>query len=388
MALEPTVAAPPNTQEIVSQALATMAALNGVLTDYNTGSQIRTMLTSESSVIEQQGAWVQAAAFQALMYGAMNAFGIVPFPAFKALGFETFATSAASGGGPLATQNVIIPSGTVVQTPGGTQFQTSVSGVLASGTSGVSLAIQAVSGGSGGNVPAGSITQIITSVLYPVFVTNSAAVSGGAEAESLSQTISRFAAAVGAIGRSTPVAIANSAIGVIDLNTNQVVQYATCFEPWVAAGSGAGSGTAGWTLYLDNGFGSASSGLIAAVTSKLNGNLASGLPGYRDAGVPFGVSGVVPTYADVSVTGIVSSLTTSAAVSGLLVTAISGYFTLPFGAPAQQAILAQTVGNAVLGLMDTLTVNLFASGSLSGVSSLSTPVSGRIVLNKITLSLA
>ena len=376
--MEPTVVAPPSTQAVASQLLASMAALSGVMTDYNNGSQIRTLAESIGGVGEQQSIWTQALAFQALAYGAMAVFNINPYPAFSAVGQVTFST-AASGTPPASTQNVNIPVGTVVQTAGGIQFATTSAAVLTIGSTAVTVPVAAIQGGIAGNVGAGAVTQIVTGLLYPLFVSNASAMTGGTNAEQLSATLARFSATVAAIGLASPTAIANAALGVTNTATSETVLYSTCFEPWAAAGSGAGSGVAGWTLYIDNGLGTASQGLINNTVSKLSA--------YRDAGVPYSVLAVVPTYAVVGVSGTASSLTTDAVLSGLISSAVSGYFTLPFGSSAQQGFLATNVGNAVLGLTTELTVSLYASGSSTPITSLNTSPSGRVVLGALNMAL-
>src|SRR5580658_8696572 len=128
-----TVAAPPTTYSAASQILAMMAALSGVVTDYNQGSQARTASESIGAVVEQQGIWAQAEAYQALIYSALSLFNILPVPATAASGVVTF--SALS---PVA-QNVPIPAGTLVQTNGGIQFATTIAVVLAAGNSNISV---------------------------------------------------------------------------------------------------------------------------------------------------------------------------------------------------------------------------------------------------------
>lgn len=385
--LSPTVAAVPTTQDFTSQILATTTSLSGTLTDYNKGSQIRTLAESVGSVIEQQGIWSNSLAFQVLMYGAMGVFGITPYPAFPGLGVATFSTAQGSGGFPI-NQNVSIPQGTVVQTSGGVQFTTSSGVVLVSGAVSVDAPISAVVGGLLGNVPSAAISQIVTGLLYPLFVTNSAPTSGGSNVEQLSQTVARFSAAISAIGLSSPVAIANAAIGVISSGTSEVVRYSTVYEPFLYAGSGVGSGTAGYSLLIDNGTGTATASLISAVTTVIDGNPASGQVGYRDAGVPYSVVAVSGTPVVVGVSGVVNGLTTTAVVSGLITAAVSGYFKLSFGTAAQQAEIAQAVGNSVLGLMTTLSVSLYASGSGSAVSGITPSASGRIILGSLNMSLS
>lgn len=387
-----TVAAPPTTSDVASTILAVMAAESGTLTDYNQGSQIRTIAEAVGAVCETQGITTQAFAFQALVYSAMSLFQIQPGVAKFSTGLVTFSTSNLPSPPP-ASQTVTIPVGSIVSTNGGIQFATTQVGVLATGSSSVTVAVQAVVAGSAGNVPPGSIIQIVSGLSYPLFVNNSAATTGGADAETPTQTLARFTAAVAAIPCSTPVAIANAAIGVLSPDGTEEVQYSTLFEPWIAAGSGAGSGVASWTLFLDNGTGTASSGLINAVSLKLNGGSVSGSAnaggaiGYRDAGVPYRVQALVPTRAVVVVSGVVDVLANASIVSGAISAAVSGYFTLPFGAPALQAQIAAVAANAVLGQLDSLAVFLMASGSSLAVSGITPAPSGRVILGSLAVNL-
>lgn len=387
-----TLASPPSTASAASQILALMASESGVTTDYNIGSQIRTLAESIGSVIEQQGVWGQALAFQALTYGALSLFGITPGVAVSASGTVTFQTGS-GGSPPPASQNVSIPAGTIVQTNGGVQFQTTALVTLGAGSSSVDASVVALVAGSTGNVTVGAINNIVTGLTYPLFVTNAAVTSGGADAQTPAQAIALFTAQVASIGLSSPVAIANAAIGVSV--GGETVAYSTLYEPWIAAGSGAGSGVASWTLILDNGHGTASAALVAAVDTKLGGGSvsgsanASGAIGYRDAGVPYNILAVTGTYADVSVSGTLSSSANAALVSGAIAAAVSGYFTLPFGAPAERASLSAAVANAALGQLTALVVSLYSSGTVTpDLPTLTCPVSGRVLLNTVNVHLS
>lgn len=395
MAENLTIAAPISTTDAASQFLAMMAALSGVATDYNPGSQIRTQAESIGAVVEQQATWVQAAAFQALVYSAMTAFGIEQGQAAFASGVVLFATSQPPASGIPASQNVAIASGTVVATAGGLQALTTQSALLPAGSSGVAVPVVAAIAGAAGNAPASGITQVVSNPGYPLFVTNPLPFSGGADAESPSQTLARFAALRASIGLSSPGAIANAAIGVMADGSSETVLYSTCYEPWIVAGSGVGSGVARWDLYIDNGTGTASSGLISAVDTFLNGGMVSGATnagaaqgvGFRDAGVPYGIHAVTPTLVDVSISGTVNTLITPGIAQQSMAAAVSGYFTLPFGTDAEQAQIAATAANSVVGLLTSLSVALLTSGGTS-VSSITPSPSGRVVLRNLTFSLA
>ncbi len=382
-----TVAAPPTANETAANMLATMAALSGVVTDYNPGSQVRTWAESIGAVTEMQGVAAEAQAIQALAYSAISAFGITPEGAVAAVGTVTFLTGT-GGSPPLATQAVAIPAGTLVATNGGVQFQTTADAVLAINTSSISVPVQAVIGGSTGNVVSGAIDQILSSLAYPLFVSNGAPTTGGTDAETVSATLARFAAKVSSLGLCSPVNIANAVIGVQVTGTGETVQYANCYEPWVAAGTGAGSGTAGFTVYIDGGTGSATSGLVAAVVSFLNGNAASGQSGYRPAGVPYVVSGVTPVYANVAVTGVVASGASASGIVNSMTTAIQQYFQgLNFAQPAQQGPLAAAALNSVLGLLSSFTLTLAYTGG-APVLQVTGAANNRIILNTLAMSVS
>lgn len=389
-----TVSAPPSTAVTAAQILSMMQALSGVLTDYNPGSQIRTAAESGGSVVEIQGIWAQTIAFQALVYGAMSLFGITPGSPLAAIATVTFSTSA-SQPYPAATQNVTIPAGTIVQTNGGVQFQVTSSVTLVAGQGSVNATVAALVPGSAGNIPASTINQIVSGLLYPLFAINAAPATGGTDATTSAQALALFASAVAAIGLSSPIAIANAAIGVSASGTGEQVRFSTVYEPWAAAASGnPASGVAGYSLYIDNGTGAASSALIAAVNSKLNGGTVSGVSnpggaiGYRDAGVPYNIYSVTGTSAFVQVNGVTINPSNIPLISQAILAAVSGYFSLAFGQAAQQSNLAAGVANSVIGQLSSLTVNLYAnSGFVSPVTSVPVAATGRIILGTIQLNL-
>jgi hypothetical protein len=384
----PTVAAPPSTTAIAQQVLASMAALSGVLTDYNVGSQIRTQTESLGSVGEIQGISSVALALQVIAYSAMSLFGITPNAAVPATGTVTFTTALANP--PPATQNVSIPLGTLVQTIGGIQFATTQTAVLLQGAPSINVPIQAVQGGILGNVPGGAIVQIITGLSYPLVVFNSAPTVGGLNAETPSQAMTRLAAKISSLVGGSPVSVANAAYGVMATGSNEAVLYSTCYEPWIAAASGSSGATqAGFSVYIDDGAGTASSGLISAVYTKLNGNLLADIPAYRPAGVPYHIYAVTPVFANVSVSGNLVSYANKASVVSNITTAVSGYFTLPFGIPASIGAITAVVSNAALGLLTAIDIGLFYASDLS--QTLTPAVTGqayqRVLLNTLTVNL-
>jgi hypothetical protein len=386
-----TVAATPSAVTSATGLLTQMAALSGQATDFNAGSQIRTLAEATGSALEQQGIGAQALAVQALFYGALSLFGIAsPQPTF-ATGNVIFATALPLSAAPNLSQSVYIPSGTLVATAGGVQFSTTVSGVIPSGTTYTTIGAICTTSGPSGNVAASGITGApLTAIGWPLVVTNPLAMAGGAAAGTQSSALALFTSLVASLGRCTPVSVANSVIGVSVSGTGETVAFASNYEPWLTA-TGALSGQAGFTLFIDNGTGSASANLIAATIAFLNGSVSQNQVGNRPNGVPFTVSGVTPVYASVSVTGTVIPGTLPVSyVSGAITSGITNYFnTLGFApAAAQQGQIAAVAGDAGLGTFESLGVNLYYSSGGGAVSVVSGSVGTRVILESLGVNVS
>jgi uncharacterized phage protein gp47/JayE len=375
-----TVVAPPVAADVAVDMAAWIAGQSGVLTDFNQGSQIRTDSEALGSVVEMQGVIAQAQAFQAMVYGAWQAFGIVPFLAQSAVGAVTLQTGSAAFPPP-APYNVLIPTGTLVQTTGGIQFVTVNDVVMAAGTTLVQANVAAVVAGETGNVPALAITQVLTALPIPLTVHNDAPTTGGQDIETPAQTMGRFTALVQSLGRADPVSVANSCIGVQVSGTTEVCRFATVYEPWITqAAQGITPLTAGFQIFIDNGAGGASPGLIQAVKTNLDGNFSTGQEGFRPAGVPYNVFAVIPVYCTVQVTGVSVQSGQVAALEVAVNTAITGYFaSLAFGMPAQMVTLEPVIFNRIAGSVSSLAVTM---RDISGISqqTIQPPGTGRVIL--------
>lgn len=384
----PTVAAPPDTNTIAQQELASMAALSGVLTDYNIGSQVRTQAESIGAVAEIQGISSVALALQTIVFSAMSLVGVTQQAAISATGSALFTT--ALNNPPPATQSVAIPTGTLVQTIGGVQFATTTGVTLLSGSTSVFAPIQATQGGTLGNVPAGAIVQLITGLSYPLAITNTTPTSGGRNAQTPQDAMTQVAAVFSSLIGGSPTSVANSVIGVTATGTNETVLYSTCFEPWLLAAPGTpASNQAGFQVYIDNGQGTASTALISAATIKLNGNLGTNTPAYRPSGVPYQVFANTPVLANVVVSGTVVSFANTASVITNMTAAISGYFALPFGAPAEQGQLAAVGANSALGLLSSFDLYLIPANdpTQTPVVAVTGSLAQRIILNSLTMNI-
>lgn len=364
----------PSSEETALCLLQWVFATTGVPSDYNIGSVIRTYSEAIGSVNEIEAIEAQAEALQALVYSAYTAFGISPLAATTAVGTVTFSTLSQA---PLPPgQSVLIPLSSIVQTQAGVQFSTTASAILVSGTSSVSVPIQASQAGSSSNVGAGLINQISSSLTYPLAVINSLPVTGGSNAETPSQTLARFMAYVQSLGLCSPIAIAGACVGV-SYGQEQVV-YDTCYEAWIQQVNMDETPIPGFQVFIDNGSGSASQGLISAVTTYLS----SGLPvGFRPAGVPFSVSGVVPVNCSVVVVGVAMNTSVASAIQTSIATAITAYFnSLGFGVTAQYTNLVAAIANASFGQLTSLSVTLLDQFGHSQQNILASPDGQRIIL--------
>lgn len=380
-----TTAAPPTTAEVAADELAWIAAQSGVLTDLNTGSQIRTEAEALGSVVEMQSVIAQAQAFEAIVYAAWGAFNIIPRSAIPAIVDVTFVTGTEVNP-PVAPAPITIPAGTVVQTVGGVQFTTVAAVTMPAGGTTVDAIASAVIPGAGGNVAAGSINQIATSLSYPLQVSNAAPGTGGEDTETPAQTMARFTAVVASIGLGTPVGIANACIGVSVSGTAEVVLKSTVYEPWITQiMQGVANPTPGFDVYVDNGSGSASANLLAAVAARLDGSLALGEDGYRPAGVPYTVNAVIPIYCDLTVTGNSLYPTLDTALNTYATAAVDSYFAgLGFGETADKTQIIAAVANVVAGNVNTLGVTMLDVNDVDQSQITATGIQ-RVILRNLTV---
>ena len=306
---------------------------------------------------------------------AFSLFGITPEPPASASGAVTFSLSAP------ATSDIPLGTGITLATSGGVQFTTTESATLASGTTSVSITVTAQNPGSSGNTPSGSITEIITSLPYPLSVTNPSPTSGGTNAESVSSTLSRMDTYLASLPACTPVAIANGVIG-ISTPSGETCEYATTYEPWIAqvqAGQSSGF-TVGFTVYIDNGSGTASSLLLSTVNSAILGT-----PGSGPAGVPFSVAAVTPVKVNVTIaaTTIPSFNQAIPEITTLIQNAANEYFAqLNFGDSVEISQLFVSVGNAVYGFVTGLNITLSPNQNVITV-----PATQRALLNSLVINL-
>jgi uncharacterized phage protein gp47/JayE len=362
---------PPSATALTIELLQLMSAATGTLSDYNVGSNIRTLATTLATIIEQQNITSRVLTAQNILNLLLTAYNVTVPQATNATGQETFTLLS-----PI-TSSLTIPTGTQVGTVGGLVFSTTESGTIPAGMTSVTIPIEAAQSGTIYNVPAGTITTLLSSLPQAVTVTNSSPTQGGTNAPTINAILGLLANAILSQGTSTPQSIA-SAVNGVSISTGEMVKYSTVYEPWLyASGSGA---MLGFQVYIDNGGGGASSELITAVQNLLSGTTLSSL---TPAGVPYQVLAVDPVYSDVTVTATSAPQYASNIpyLNTLATNAVTQYFqSLNFGDTYVPSDLTVAVVNALTGLVSGV--------SITPTSPVTALPYQRVILSSLTINIS
>jgi uncharacterized phage protein gp47/JayE len=345
-----------NFATLVSNAAAAVQARATQLVDLTIGSILRAVIESCAAA----GLWLQSLVLQvaaltrlATSTGAdadsfVNDFGFSRIQAVGASGNIVF-----SRGTP--TSAATIPVGTQVQTADGTQtFQVfadptnaawngSNGYTLQAGTTSVSVPAQAITTGAASNVLAGTISLILSAIPFVNFVTNPTAMSGGADAQSDPSLRVSFQGFIASLASATSSAVKNAigqVPGVLAFNVSPNVNPDGSSHPGFL------------TITINDGTGSPSTTLIAAVQAAVSAVVA--------CGITFGVFGPTITTANVSATITVSAGNLLATVEAQAEAAVTAYINgLGLGATLYYSRLYQVIYDASPGITDVsgLTLN-------------------------------
>jgi hypothetical protein len=261
-------------------------------------------------------------------------FSFARLPAIASVGQQTFARFT-------PTAQALIPVGAVMQSADQTvqftviadtinaAYSASQNGyVLPAGQASVNVTIQCTTPGSVGNVSAGEITLLGTSIPGVDSISNAAAFTNGVDAESDTAARSRFALYIASLSKATLAAIAAAITSVqtgLSYNILENVGY-------------SGAAQAGMlTVVIDDGSGYPNSTLLA--------NVANAIDQTRAAGVTYGVFAPTVIGAAVSMTIAVSNAPgapAKALVVPIVVLALQSYINaLPEGGLLPYSKLAQ-----------------------------------------------
>lgn len=253
-----------------------LLANQDVITDFNEGSVIRSMLETLALELEQAYLLARVGFNKELINVPQYAFDFQRQAGNYAAGNVVFSRTGTTG-------TVDIPAGTIVSTTSGAKFTTTAAGQITNGnTQSGSISVLANEVGTSYNVPAAAISIIVTPVTGVETVTNSTSTTGGLNAETDDEYRIRFQQFIEGLGQSNVsglVAAAKSVtvVGVGSVRSASVVEY---FPP-------TGPNYYNLSVYVDDGAGNAPAGLLTEVAKVLNGdpNDIVNYPGVKAAGV-------------------------------------------------------------------------------------------------------
>ncbi|MBN6210679.1 baseplate J/gp47 family protein [Ralstonia pickettii] len=352
------------TQDWVTLVRNQVSAIQGyakVLVDLTVGSVLRAVVEANAAVV----VWLQGLLLQVLAItraatssGAdldswVADFGVTRLPAVAATGIVTFARFT-------TTQQVFVPAGATVQTADGTQqftvtidttnpaYSAALGGyVIAAGVGNVTAPVQAVTAGAAGNAVAGSVSVIAGAIAGVDTVTNTAAFTNGADAESDVALRTRFIAYVASLSKAT-----KNAVGYAITSIKQGMTYTLVENQTYAGATQYGY----FYVVVDDGTGSPSSTLLSSVANAIDA--------VRPVCSTFGVFPPVVVNASVAMTITTASGYDHTATATLVKNALTAYInSLPLGTSLPFSRLAQVAYDASPGVTNVTGVTLNSATS-------------------------
>lgn len=266
-----------NTKSIAQLIQDQAAAIQGkaaALVDFSAGSVLRALVESNAAV----AVWLQGLILQLLALTRLATSSGADVDSFLAdFGFSRITGTAATGSATFSrytpTNSALVPVGALVQSADGTQqfsviadttngaYSASLGGFLIpAGQSSLSCAIVAVNTGTATNIAVGAINTLLTSISGVDTVSNAAAFTGGAAAESDAAVKARFVLYILGLAKGTSYGIA-SALANTGLSPQYTVTELFNFAGTYAPGS--------FYVVADDGSGSPSGTFLNGITTAI-----------------------------------------------------------------------------------------------------------------------
>lgn len=328
--------------------------------DFTVGSVLRAVFEAQAGV----QLWLQALVAQVLQQSFLTSSTGTQidywlannFPAFGGREGATYATGSVTFSRYSASSSALVLVGAQVRSADGTQtfavtadatnplYVAASSGYLVSaGTSSATIAVQAVMAGTGANVAANTITQIVGAVPYVDTVNNAAAFTNGIAAESDAAVQLRFQNWQTTRASGTYAAVENAVASVqanltYDIAVNQTAN---------------GTYTPGtFVVSIDDGSGATPSGTVSTVANAVNL--------VRPISSTAVVQAAAPVLANVAMTLTMQSGYAVSSAQAAVGVAVTAYINaLPVGALLPYTVLANVAYNAFTGIANItgLTLN-------------------------------
>jgi uncharacterized phage protein gp47/JayE len=348
-----------NTQtftQIVQNSVAAIQAGTKSFQDLTIGSILRAVMESSAAVVLfLQGLIVQLLSItraSTSTAGDLDSwaadYGVARLAAAKATGIVTFSRFT-------ATAQAVVPIAAQVQSFDGTQtfnvtldttntaYNATLGGyVLGAATASISVPVQAVTAGAGGNVAIGALNVIIQAIPGVDTVTNAAAFINGANAETDAAFRTRFVAYIASISKAT-----KGAIGYAITTLKPGVSYAL-----VENSQYNGTAQMGYFyVVIDDGTGYPTSAFLSSAFNAIDSA--------RPVTSTFGVFAPVVVTANVTMTITTGAGYTHSDLVTLVQTAITNYISvLTLGQTLAYTRLAQLAYDASPGVINVYLVTL------------------------------
>ena len=351
-------------QTLVRNQVVAIQGSSTQLVDLSVGSILRSIVEAYSAV----ALWLQSLILQLLVVTRaatssdadldswMADFGLVRLQAVAASGLVTFSRFT-------PTAQAIIPIGAIAQTADGTQqyavvvdatnpaYSAALGGyVAAAGNASVNVPVIAVSAGAAGNASVNGVNTLGQAIPGIDTVTNSAAFTNGADAESDTALRIRFIAYISSLSKATKQAVGFAASALKQGLTYTLVENQQY------------NGTAQmgyFYLVVDDGTGYPTSSLLASVYNAVDA--------VRPLTSTFGVFAPIVVLANMGMTISTAAGYDHAATAALVSTALTNYVnSLPLGSSLAWTRLSQVAYEASPGVINVSAVLLNgATGDLS-----------------------
>ena len=253
------------------------------ITDFVVGGKTRTKLEAIAVEMENQDMEWLIGAKKAISTAIYQAFNFQIISAVRASGFVTFTAN------PAPTADITILAGTRVATPATAVtaekvYQTIGNATLAAGETTVVVPILCTTSGTIGNTGSLSITNMKTTVSGITSMTNEIALTNGRDTETEPDRRIRFYRYISTLTRGTNAALiyAASSVNIKDGNDNIIERV---IQAGVAGPPETGSAGECDVIVFNGREDSATADLVAAVQMAIDGNPATGIAGYKAAGV-------------------------------------------------------------------------------------------------------
>ena len=333
------------------------------LLDLTVGSTLRAILEASASValwlqylilIVLQGTRLATSTGTQVDTFAAD-FGLSRLPSTSATGAVTFSRFT-------PTNSALIPVGAQVRTADGTQtftvttdttnslWSATLNGYLIpAGTATGTVPVVAVNAGTQGNIVAGAINLIVGAISGLDTVTNALAFTNGVNAETDAAFKARFINYINTRAEATAAAVNYAVTSVSQVVTDEIVEDY----------NSAGVYTPGsFTVYIDDGTGDPSSGLIATVSTAVNA--------VRACGIQYAVQGPALITANVTFALTVSAGTVKSSILASVEAGVAAYINaLPMGATLPYTALAANIYSQNSGI--TNVSSLLVNGATADV---------------------